>query len=394
MTPGDVGGRIPRTLLEQLIWERRQTLDEFTEYTEIFARDHGEQGTLSRRHLDRLVAGTRHDGKPVGRPRQPTIRLLERIFGIPITELLSRPVIFKEDDGGDLRLRELLRTSARIDDSVLVLLQDQLSATRRLDRQLGAIIAYDEVIAKIRQVDRLLGHSLTPSRRERLAAMLSELRALAGWQALDMGKVFDSWEHYEKGKAAARESGDIAFLAHVTAEQAFVLIDIGETRNAVELVGSARKLVAQREGSPLRSWLAAAAGEALAADGQGLASLRAFDQASLLLPSRTIVADGPYVMLDAVHLARWRGHALARFDARGAVDVLGAALGQLDHTFVRAEAGLRVDLAIALLAHDELAQAEIHVAEASGLADQIGSVRQKRRLEVWAKRKQARASEA
>jgi hypothetical protein len=59
--------------------------------------------------------------------------------------------------------------------------------------------------------------------------------------------------------------------------------------------------------------------------------------------------DGPYLALDAVHLARWHGHAPARFGHPDAVAVLMKALSAHDADFSRAEAGLRVDLAIAHL---------------------------------------------
>lgn len=78
-----------RTVLEQKIRERRLTLREFVEYAETFAREHGEPGTLSFRHLQRLVAGRQPDGSPLRPLRPATVRLLERIFGLSISELLS-----------------------------------------------------------------------------------------------------------------------------------------------------------------------------------------------------------------------------------------------------------------------------------------------------------------
>lgn len=80
-----------RTVLEQRIRQRQQTFEEFAEYADIFAREHGEPGTLSVRHLQRLVAGSRPDGRPLGSVRPATARLLERIFGLRITELLAAP---------------------------------------------------------------------------------------------------------------------------------------------------------------------------------------------------------------------------------------------------------------------------------------------------------------
>lgn len=80
-----------RTVLEQKIRERQQTLEEFAEYVEVFAREHDEPGTLSLRHLQRLVAGRGPSGKPLGPVRPATARLLERIFGLCMDELLAQP---------------------------------------------------------------------------------------------------------------------------------------------------------------------------------------------------------------------------------------------------------------------------------------------------------------
>lgn len=80
-----------RTVLEQKIRERRMTLEEFAEYAETFARERGEPGTLSVRHLKRLMAGKGPNGRPLGPLRPATARLLERIFEISADELLGRP---------------------------------------------------------------------------------------------------------------------------------------------------------------------------------------------------------------------------------------------------------------------------------------------------------------
>ena len=80
-----------RTVLEQRIWERRQTLEEFAEYAELYAREHGEPGTLGVRHLQRLVAGRGAKGQPLGPVRPATARLLETIFEASVDELLALP---------------------------------------------------------------------------------------------------------------------------------------------------------------------------------------------------------------------------------------------------------------------------------------------------------------
>jgi tetratricopeptide (TPR) repeat protein len=367
--------RPPRTLLEHRIRQRHMTYEEFVQHAEAFARDHHEPGTLSLRHLQRLASG-----QPTGALRPATARLLEHLLGEPIAALLAPPAKAEnEEQDPGAQLRHLLDTARRVDHSTIMLLHQQLDAIRRLDRQLGAIVVRDELKIKIIQVERLAAHSLAPGAREPLAALLSEMHTLAGWQALDLGDIIDSWQHYEQSRAAAGQSGSIAYESHAAAEQAFVLIDAGATRDAVELLDHAHRSADSTSPRILRSWLAAAHGETLAAFGDRTASLHAFDHAAALLPDDPS-DERPYVALDIIHLARWRGHALARFGDPEATAILTSALNRLDPTFVRAETALRVDLAIALMAAGELDEAHTHADQAIRLATQVGSIRQRRRV--------------
>ncbi|MFI6095133.1 transcriptional regulator [Lentzea sp. NPDC051213] len=81
-----------RTVLEQRIWERRLTLEEFVHEAELHAREHREPGTLGLRHLQRLVAGRRSTGESLGQVKASTARLLESMLGAPVEELLSPPM--------------------------------------------------------------------------------------------------------------------------------------------------------------------------------------------------------------------------------------------------------------------------------------------------------------
>ncbi len=85
------GATRPRTVLEQKIRERRLTLREFVEFAETFARENQHVGTLSFRHLQRLVAGKQPDGSPLSPVRPATARLLEEIFRINVERLLASP---------------------------------------------------------------------------------------------------------------------------------------------------------------------------------------------------------------------------------------------------------------------------------------------------------------
>jgi hypothetical protein len=375
------GHRPARTVLEQKIRERNQTLEEFIDYVEKFRHDHKESGTLSLRHLERLIAGHRGDGRPLGPLRPATARLLKHIFGQSVTELLAQPAIEHADDP-TVELRQRISTSRQVDAAMIALLRDQLDALRRLDRQFGARFTYNEVATKGEQVSVLLSYSLMPGIRVDLAVLLAELNALAGWVALDRGEITSAWDHHELAKCAAREANSPALLAHSLAQQALVLIDIHHPNAAIRQLRGARDMVRRTVSPVLQSWLAAAHGEGLAAAGQRTDALCAFDEASAALPSDPSDPSLPFIFLGGPHLDRWRGHALADLGDHEAINLLRDALRSLDRTFARAEAGLRVDLAHVLASIGESHESYDHLFHARRLAIEIGSIRQARRIDA------------
>ena len=368
-----------RTLLEQLIRERGETYEEFTAYAEEFAGRNRLPGTLSLRHLLRLVSGRQADGRPLGTPRPATANLLERIFGVPAADLLVPPRD-RLDDDVSAELRQRLHASRHVDWSVIELLREQLAKLRRLDRQMGARVAYDEVRAKMDQVRQLHSYSLAPNVRAALAGLLSELGALAGWEALDRYELARAWKDHEVAKQAAREADVSGLLAHATAQQALVLSELGEVELAVAQLADARSLVKRTAPRLLRAWLAAAHGEGLAVAGHRDEALRAFDAAATLRTSDPTDATLPFLFLQGAHLDRWRGHALAMLGHVEAVGTLASALDRLDPTFTRAETSLRVDLANALSQSGDTGRAHFQASQAELLAVEIGSVRLQRRL--------------
>ncbi|MGW5645944.1 hypothetical protein ACWEV3_00665 [Saccharopolyspora sp. NPDC003752] len=237
-----------------------------------------------------------------------------------------------------------------------------------------------QVRAKASQVEKLFAHSLPGHTREQLAVILTELHTLAGWQALGLRKLQYSWQHYERAKHAARETSAESYEIHTAAEQAFVLLDLGENEER-------RRLVARHASAGEHQMFAAPPVLARCRTRRGTRShhqqcesLRSFDNAAELLPTEAGDSCGPYVVLDSVHLNRWRGHALASFAELAAVDVLLDVLSELDTSFTRAETALRVDLATALRSIGEDSALRAEVEEAERLAIAIGSVRQQRRL--------------
>lgn len=377
--------RPPRTMLEREIRQRGLTAEEFSEHAETFARDHGIGATLSVRHAQRLMAGHGPNGQPLGHVRPSTRRLLEAMFGRPVAELLRPPT-----DPGDrhnrpsndvaAELRARLDSSHRIDQSTAELFQQKVDLTRVLDRRLGGLGLLGELRELTRQLEEVIRHTLRPDIRAALARVLVDCSSLAGWQSLDHGDVRQAWQHYEHAKAAALEARSTDLEAYANAEQAVVLLDIGATQYAAELTEYARSLTNPATPPTLKSWLAAAHGEACAARGDRDECLRAFDNAAQLMPPAPDPTQTPYIVFDPVHLARWRGSALARIGDHEAISVLSEALNNLDPSFVRAEAALCVDLAQTFAASGEKDAATEHARRARKIALTIGSVRQRNRL--------------
>lgn len=386
----------PSTLLEFKIRERAMTLDEFVQYAEEFAREHGERGTISTRHLQRLIS-------PRERPaslRPATRRLLEAIFATSLVELLGPPprhdltdtdsqeagthpsTLVADWQRESAEVARLVALAARVDQETLDLLASQVENTRRLDRRFGAATLFGALRLHAQHVEQLLTHATDTRIRRSLAAVLVDAHTLAGWQSLDRGEVVKAWWHYGAACDAARITESTALHAHALAKQAVVLADIGRTTEGARMSSHARSLGASGT-AMLRTWLAAAHGEALAAAGEHAASLRAFDEAAAAMPPDYIPHnDGePYVGLDDVHLARWRGHALARLGNPDAVPVLTGALRDHNAEFTRAEAALRVDLTLAHLAADDVTAAHEQRRAAVAVIGAVGSVRQRQRLD-------------
>jgi hypothetical protein len=196
-----------------------------------------------------------------------------------------------------------------------------------------------------------------------------------------MGRLDDAWRLHEVATAAGRESGQPAGFAYARAQQAYVLLDADRTSDAYAVIQHARHEAGGRVPATLRAWLHAAEGEALAAAGYRDGALRALDAAAHNLEAGGTDESLPYVMLDAGHLARWRGHCLARLGEDQAIEDLTSALSAMgEGRYGRAEAGLRVDLALAFRARGDATESHRHARRAADLAGRTGSERQRRRI--------------
>ncbi|MEX5633805.1 hypothetical protein [Parafrankia sp. FMc2] len=304
--------------------------------------------------------------------------LLGDVFGISFTEGQVAEKTTQEDPTYDA-LTERLSSAAAVDRELVDLLEGQTDSFRTLDRKLGARLLLSQTEGHLTTSAELLRYSLPGPFRPELASVVAEIAALAGWQALDLGDLQKAWDLHDTAKLAARESGDLAALGHVTAQQGYILLDADQPKAAVALMQHARMEVSGAIPETLASWLWAAEAEALAACGEERQARAALDMAAHHLPG----PGGerlPYVFLDDVHLARWRGHTLARLGAAEAVEDLSSAVTRLDPSFTRAAAGLRCDLALALSVQGHVDAAKVEAAKADELARKTSSARQRARI--------------
>jgi tetratricopeptide (TPR) repeat protein len=282
------------------------------------------------------------------------------------------------DEVDELRAR--LAAARSVDAGTVEVFRRQVENARHVDRRFGGVTVLDQLRGSVKQLEDLLGYSTSRGHRQGLAGVLTEVAALAGWEALDRNAIRQAWDLHETAKAAAREAGSTVLLAHATAQQAFILIDMGEMAGAVEQIAAARSLAEDAVPPLLRAWLAAAHGESLAATGDRDNALRAFDNAYALLPTEPVDAAMPYLFLADAHLDRWRGNAMSRLGEPDAIDQLTDALPRLPADFMRARTVMLVDLAYAHASAGDRDAAVEYARQARRLASQIKSDRQLRRL--------------
>ncbi|MBB5955873.1 tetratricopeptide (TPR) repeat protein [Saccharothrix tamanrassetensis] len=375
-----------RTLFGELLRQHGKTAEGFSREAARFAWERGIDATLSPRHVRRFATGRRADGRPLGPVRPGTRRLLEEMLSVPVEQLLTRvtanssPQHEWSNEAAELRAR--IASGRAVDKETVSLLQQKLDLTRVIDRRLGASTLLGELRAQIDQMWRLLSDVLDHRTRISLAGVLADASTLAGWQSLDQGLIREAWEHYDKARSAARVAESRALEAYACAGQAVVLLDLSDTTSAVELTSYACETAKGESPDLLTAWLFAGHGEALAANGNQDSSARAFDAATRSMPEQPSDEAVSFLVFDRTHLTRWRGSALARLGDTEAVDVLSEVLDHLDPTFTRAETALRVDLAQVLTAKGEHKEATAHAERARLLAAQVGSTRQRRRLEA------------
>lgn len=296
-------------------------------------------------------------------------RIFRELYGKTNTELGFPPDPFA-DELTDA-LADHLVVAQRVDAETIELFRQQTEVVRRTDRKYGSAVRLDQLRSHINEIEHLLRHTIIHHHRAGLAAALADASTLAGWDALDSGSIAQAWHHHEQAKTAARESGSASLLAHATGQQAFILIDVGHTADALILLQEAQSIA---DGAPrlLRAWLAAALGEGYAASGQRGEAMRAFDHANALLPTETTHPELAFLFLGGSHLDRWRGNALAQLGDPEAIRQLNGVLATSPPDFVRARAAVHVDLAFAHAQTGARDAAQDHARQARRLVSQLG----------------------
>jgi transcriptional regulator with XRE-family HTH domain len=311
--------------------------------------------------------------------------ILRSILGVTDDELRPQeatPAAPAPADGYD-ELLSRIDAARSVSQSMVQTFMDQTELLRTMDRQMGASSLVDQMTSHLSTLEEALTFAVLPDTRRPVAVALTGAATLAAWQALDGGFVQRAWRHYELAKRAAQEADAPMYLVHAMGEQAYVLADAGRISDAVALVRHARETGGQRLSPRLQAWLHAAEAELCAKAGRPRDAREAIDSASACLPTGKAARDDdmPSVFLNQGHLTRWRGNVLALLGDEDAVASLYDALDAVDPSFVRAQAGLRCDLAQAHLVRDERDQASEHLREARLLAKRTGSVRHLRRID-------------
>ncbi|GAA2926215.1 hypothetical protein GCM10020221_22710 [Streptomyces thioluteus] len=242
-----------------------------------------------------------------------------------------------EDEVAEFKRELLAARSADI--SLVKLLESQTENLRQLDRRLGASALLPQIQGHVAQMEGLLRNGVVAGARQLTAAALSDAAALAGWQALDLGRYRDAWNLHEIAKNAAREAGSSVLLTHATAQQACILLDLNQPVEALQLVQQAQELGKNRLPALMATWISASEAEVQAVLGNDKECRRALQRADESLPSDATNPEMPFLFLAGPHLVRWRGACLAQLGALEAVEDLSRALGSMEPGFTRAEAG-------------------------------------------------------
>jgi len=278
------------------------------------------------------------------------------------------------------------RRPVRVDAGLLADLDQLTDGFRRIDRRMGAPAVFRDLAAHLARVQDLRGLPMTPTTRTRLAEVGSDVAALLGWQALDMDQPKAAWQHLRLAAQAAREADQPTLHAFATAQMGYLPLFSGNARAALPLIAQARTIAAERTSSTFTAWLHAAEAEMLANVGDTTAALHALERADAAMARAAAGEERTPALahFDASHLLRWKGQVLGHLARKhDAEPMLRAALAEADPTFVRARAGLLLDLATCLVQDGEVEEACTVAREALEHARETQSARYEHQVLVF-----------
>jgi len=227
---------------------------------------------------------------------------------------------------------------------------------------------------------------MSPAVRQRLAGVAADVAALLGWQALDMGEPMLAWNYFRTAAKAAEEASMPAFHAFVIAQSAYLPLFAGNARAAQPLIARARHVSHGHTTQTFQAWLHAAEAEVMTSVGAGQLALRALEESDRQM-ARAGAKEEPTPALshfDDSHLLRWKGQVLAQLGRiHEAEPMLRAALEAVDPTFVRARAGLLLDLATCLVLDGEVEESCWMARDALGRARETQSARYEHQVLVF-----------
>lgn len=270
------------------------TLEEFAEHAEDFARRHGESGTFSVRHLQRLIAG------PGGAaPRPATRRLLERLLDAPITELLGPPGVRRPSAGvpaeAQVAADVVLWQDVHASTGDLLAALDPTDALAAIDESTESVAARYEVVGPtllapevlaLRRVCRDLGQRVARSARGRVVRAAARQAALLSYMAVNRDRYAEAHAFAFEASVLATAAKDDDLLAWVRGTQSLMAYYQGRYRDALRLAeaGLAIRGAGSQRVRLLSNGVARAAGKL----GEGRVVDRAVDDALSLARQ-----DGP-----------------------------------------------------------------------------------------------------
>lgn len=365
----------PRTLLHQLIRERRSSYEQLTQELDDFARKHGIDGTISVRHLQRLARNESSQSGGRTSALGGTQRLLEEYFGHPFN-LLVGPSIEKDSlvvpTAYDPRSMTTSAAQAAMD--FLTWASDDRVPEPVLDHVLGELrrVAADYVHMPVLplfadMIDLrdtavgLLRNRPHPRQARELFYVAGTVSTLLAHASQNMGNAPAARTQAATAWACAEESDDDDLRAWVRGTQGLIAEWTLHYRDALEFVREGQRFASSPE---QQARLAAIEARTLARAGDASAALEAMSRANRAreLPDRAdrLSNLGGILTFPRVKQMYYAGSTLvlAGEAARGeqaCVDVISSyETGPLDLRSYGDEAIARVDLALAHLLGDDL----------------------------------------